>query len=89
MVESSYYWSSICLRLVWLASHSSRLETGVGGIAHSLLKQMSFLVIGHFVRAPRTELRTVAPRDRKANRATAAEQVAALTFTVTGKPWTG
>lgn len=61
----------------------------MGEIAHSLLKQMSFLVIGHFVRAPRTELGTVAPRGRKANRATAAEQVAALTFTVTGKPWTG
>lgn len=50
---------------------------------------MSLFVTGHLVRAPKTELGTVAPRGKKANRATAAEQVAALTFTVTGKPWTG
>lgn len=61
----------------------------MGEIAHSLLKQMSFFVTGHLVRAPRTELWTVAPRGKKANRATATQQVAALTFTVTGKPWTG
>lgn len=61
----------------------------MGGIAHSLLKQASFLVGGDLVRVPGTKLGTGAPGGKKANRATATEQVAALTFTVPGKPWVG
>lgn len=63
----------------------------MGGIAHSVLKQMSFLVSGDLVRAPGTKLGTGAPGGKKANRATATEQVAALTFTVTGETlgWVG
>lgn len=61
----------------------------MGGIAHSLLKQMPFLAGGDLVRAPGTKLGTGAPGGKKATRATVAEQVAALTFTVTGKPWVG
>lgn len=48
---------------------------------------MSFLVSGDLVRAPGIKLGTGALGGKKANSATATEQVAALTFSVTGKPW--
>lgn len=85
-VESSYYWSNICSRPVRLAALASKLGTGGTGVVQDLLKHLSFIATVTLSEHLGTGLGAGSPGGKKANGATATEQMAALTFTVTGKP---